>query len=134
MEALEVMNGANAELLGHAPRGREVPPAVAIDYTEKPYYGRPDPTVVRGKMKDGGRHHPLPHVRDREHGGNGRGGQAHALRAPCHAAQLEGEGRGEAPGGGQLIPAREAVAPPHGQGGSSRSTSSSPCSAWGRGS
>ncbi|MGC9189308.1 MAG: hypothetical protein ACP5GG_01120, partial [Conexivisphaera sp.] len=69
MEALEVMNGANAELLGHAPRGREVPPAVAIDYTEEPYYGEPDPMVVRGKMEDGGRHHMLPHICHVEHRG-----------------------------------------------------------------
>ncbi|BBE41439.1 putative transposase [Conexivisphaera calida] len=53
MEALEAMNDANAELLGHAPRGRGVPPMVAIDYTEEPYYGRRDSMVMRGKMKDG---------------------------------------------------------------------------------
>ncbi|BBE42784.1 hypothetical protein NAS2_1397 [Conexivisphaera calida] len=38
LEALEAMNDANAELLGHAPRGRGIPPMVAIDYTEEPYY------------------------------------------------------------------------------------------------
>ena len=50
---LDTMNGANAELLGHAPRGRGVPPMVAIDYTEEPYYGRRDYMVMRGKTKDG---------------------------------------------------------------------------------